>query len=509
MNLLASNQDIGSIRVIKIAKKSNDMLHVDIKGELCHGSSRNNYISKILTFQYHNVSHLAILRKSGSIQLYTKNPSLSYYNLFKDWKNNLTDITGDGIIALDILDNQYLYSCSREGKLIIRDVINDDADEGYRVYMVGNNIGKVDLKLDRFKNTISVAICGKNCELKVYEIDLSLDVKDDYSEGHGSDLSYVGITRNRILQRSFTTLNLNPQRLSVSYRNHERRSSVSSLGHFWKSTTNLESYIYNVNDFECISQWMSAVQFIDGGDNIICGSQMGELILYDPLEDTLPIFTSRVSQFPIKTLKQMDEDHIIFSDSVSKIGIFQIRTKEIVLEYQGLEFGPFLDFQYILPNIPKRKISGSKLSFEEIYIMATTVDKRVMVYKLLDNGSHELLLDVKLFDGLIPSICLLNSVSEYYQFRTVFGELDHNTDPNIYKKRKVTPNLAIPISSSPCAQTRTAKKKDENGVEDKSVHIFAGMQECNDVSPISSSPDTADNKGQFIDDAHLQKMLVK
>ena len=115
MNLLASNQDIGSIRVIKIAKKSNDMLHVDIKGELCHGSSRNNYISKILTFQYHNVSHLAILRKSGSIQLYTKNPSLSYYNLFKDWKNNLTDITGDGIIALDILDNQYLYSCSREG----------------------------------------------------------------------------------------------------------------------------------------------------------------------------------------------------------------------------------------------------------------------------------------------------------------------------------------------------------------------------------------------------------
>lgn len=67
----------------------------------------------------------------------------------------------DMIVALDVLNNQYLYSCSRDGKLIIRDLINDDADKSYEVFMLMDGIGKIDLKLDKFTNTISVATCGK------------------------------------------------------------------------------------------------------------------------------------------------------------------------------------------------------------------------------------------------------------------------------------------------------------------------------------------------------------
>jgi hypothetical protein len=501
MNLLVSNQDRGSLRVVKISKKSNDMLHVDIKGELCHlsnASGVNNYIAKILTFQFQNIAHLVILRKNGSIQLYTKNPNLPYYNLFKDWKNNLTNITGDGIIALDILDNQYLYSCSREGKLIIRDLINDDADESYKVYMVGNSIGKVDLRLDRYKNTIAVAICGKNCDLKLYEIDLNMDVEGQRPERNQAELSYVGLLRNHPLQRSFTTLNLNPrqQRPPASYRNLDR-SSVLSLCHYWKSTTDMDQYTYNPNNLERISQWMSSVCFIEESDYIICGSQMGELVIYNPVEDTAPIFSARVSQFSIKTIKQMDDDYVILSDSVSKIAIFQISTREIVLEYQGLEFGPFLFLEYILPSMPKRKVSGSKLSFEEIYVMATTVDKRVVVYKLLDNGSYELLLDVKLFDSLIPSISMLHSVSEHYQFRAVF-EVDMKHDPNIYKKRKVSPNLAIPISN-------------QSGIKREYEHILPGVPDSVEASYLSfaSSSESENDQGEFVDDTTLQKMLVK
>ena len=60
-------------------------------------------------------------------------------------------------------------------KLIIRDLINDDADKSYEVFMLMDGIGKIDLKLDKFTNTISVATCGKNSDLRLYTIDLELD----------------------------------------------------------------------------------------------------------------------------------------------------------------------------------------------------------------------------------------------------------------------------------------------------------------------------------------------
>ena len=90
----------------------------------------------------------------------------------------------DMIVALDVLNNQYLYSCSRDGKLIIRDLINDDADKSYEVFMLMDGIGKIDLKLDKFTNTISVATCGKNSDLRLYTIDLELD---NASKGNSKD----------------------------------------------------------------------------------------------------------------------------------------------------------------------------------------------------------------------------------------------------------------------------------------------------------------------------------
>lgn len=116
----------------------------------------------------------------------------------------------DMIVALDVLNNQYLYSCSRDGKLIIRDLINDDADKSYEVFMLMDGIGKIDLKLDKFTNTISVATCGKNSDLRLYTIDLELDnaSKGNSKDPDQSDLTYVQSFRNRPLRRSFTTLSL-------------------------------------------------------------------------------------------------------------------------------------------------------------------------------------------------------------------------------------------------------------------------------------------------------------
>ena len=175
--------------------------------------------NKILTFKFQNNFHLVILRSNGSIQLYTKTANSKYYTLFKDWKNNLMNSHTDMIVALDVLNNQYLYSCSRDGKLIIRDLINDDADKSYEVFMLMDGIGKIDLKLDKFTNTISVATCGKNSDLRLYTIDLELDnaSKGNSKDPDQSDLTYVQSFRNRPLRRSFTTLSLEAPFCQPSY----------------------------------------------------------------------------------------------------------------------------------------------------------------------------------------------------------------------------------------------------------------------------------------------------
>ena len=148
-----------------------------------------------------------------------QNCKLKILHFIQGLKNNLMNSHTDMIVALDVLNNQYLYSCSRDGKLIIRDLINDDADKSYEVFMLMDGIGKIDLKLDKFTNTISVATCGKNSDLRLYTIDLELDnaSKGNSKDPDQSDLTYVQSFRNRPLRRSFTTLSLEAPFCQPSY----------------------------------------------------------------------------------------------------------------------------------------------------------------------------------------------------------------------------------------------------------------------------------------------------
>ena len=84
----------------------------------------------------------------------------------------------------------------------------------------------------------------------------------------------------------------------------------------------------------------------------------------------------------------------------------------------------------------RRKTNDQVVTFDDIYVLSTTIDQRLVVYKLTDSGSSELLLSAKILKGMIFSATLLQSVSEYDQFRNLFGGDDEGPSaPTIIKAK--------------------------------------------------------------------------
>ncbi|RLV94585.1 hypothetical protein JA1_001671 [Spathaspora sp. JA1] len=116
---------------------------------------------------------------------------------------------------------------------------------------------------------------------------------------------------------------------------------------------------------------------------------------------------------------------------------------KIILQFDDLKIGPMNHFQYILPtNITttfsstnrrrrtseRRRLNGG-IKFDPIYILSTTFDKRLVIYKLYDSSRSELLLDCNLGDSLIPSVSLLTkNRSDYEMMHSIFGNDDELND---------------------------------------------------------------------------------
>lgn len=494
--------------VVKLSKSHNndDTLDIKIKHEICIGG-KDNYIQRISNFKFQHKLHLLIVRKNGLIQLYKKQESKhqgTFYQLSKEWKNSILN-QQDSIISLGFLNNQYLYSCSRDGKLVIRDLINDDADEGYKVYLIQSPVSNIDINMNN-TNGITIVSCGKNNEVKLYEIEnlvgyspppsnTSSSSSPRFSSLHDdstAELTFGTIMRNRPLRRSYANLNL---RFDYSTQPNSDRH-VMTLSPSWSSSTHFLDFIYNAQSLEKISNWYISIVIVGGG-YIVCGSQFGKLSLYNAVEDCYAIKTITLSQFPILNLKELDNDHILYSDSMCKIGIVKLSTMQVINHYDNLRIGPINHFQFILPGnlTKKRKISGDRLRFDPIYTMSTTIDKRFVIYKLYDDNRFELLLDVKLFDSLVPCISLLkkNSKTDYEIFQSLFGGQEeedqyegfHNPERIFTKKRKLSQDSPILLPSPPHSQHSSSDdtKKLKSGEE-----LYAHFQHMTNLpfSPFST-----------------------
>lgn len=413
-------------------RNSREKVTISLKREILI-EGVDNYVQKIKVIRFKGRLHFVLARKNGLIQLYEtiRSRNKTSYLLFKEWKNSNMN-NQDLIESLGLIDGQYLYSCSNEGKLIIRDLINDDEDESYKVYLINGPISSIAMKYDECSKKIVVYGAGKNNELKLYEIDVGGSVQEltfkqqNTPSGIRSTLS---TSRNHLIRARYTLMSLRAS--------NDRQ--VNTLIPFWMGCSYFGNFVYKSLPSESISNWIISIcsAVINGREIILCGTQFGNLLVYEVQKESHPSKILPLSQFPINYLCVFKNDQLlIFSDSVSKIGIINISTFEVVNFYENLKIGPTASFEIIFLNIPNKKRKyQSNMSFDPIYVICTNITNTLMIYKLFDDNSYSLVLDIP-FGFIIPSVAIL-SENAYSLLDDIFGERSVDDTNNVGKKRKL------------------------------------------------------------------------
>lgn len=410
-------------------KKLNDKLDFKYKNEFCI-DSRDNYIQQMLLFKFQGKLYLALARKAGLIQLYENTVNRRCggqrsFKLYKEWKHsNMNPL--DSMVAIGFFKDQYLYSCSSEGKLIFRDLINDDADESYKVYLIHKPVSCVEIKSVSGNNILVVA-SGKNNELKLYNVEMKDNEyemmnhlhnvfrvpAEESGSGSSIDLNYDPVDIGRpILQlrRRSATLNL---------RSTMNERQIHTLMPYWMSSSSREDYIYYTSPVDIISNWIVSICVMLHDSNVIlCGTQFGNLLLYNIDVDTNPLKVMKLSQFSIVNLTLFDDDQfLLYTDSMSKAGVIKLSNFKITNQYENLKIGPMSSCKVVVNKhsyIRRFNQNGCISNFDPVYLICTTIDRRLIIYKLFDDDSYQMVFNLQT-NSLIPAINILGQTCDDYQ----------------------------------------------------------------------------------------------
>lgn len=460
-------------------KEKGSKILVKPKPDFCIEGSRN-YIQKLIVFKFQKKNYMVIARSSGLIQLYEdssssifnktlpqlKNKNTKNYKLFKEWKNSNTGYL-DEIVSIGFVNNRYLYSCSSDGKLIFRDLVNDDADESYKVYMIDGPNSCIYLQAVS-DGVMKLFSAGKNNELKVYNIELRhgtpnllASINEDIQILSSELRSTINLTYDQPVEQS--------RSLRRSYNNLNLRNSLQNrhkLNPTFISCSRQEDYIYKASPLDIITNWIVSVCYIgstnEGSELIICGTQFGKLLVYDIKNSKFPIKVIHLSQFPIDNLQTFhDKRYLIYTDTMSKVGIIDINSFEIINFYDNLDFGPVMALKLLINDglFKVSKFNNRVSKFDPIYLIATTIDQRLIVYKLYDDNNVEMKLNVQI-DTLVPSVEIMDS-NPYFVVKSLFDnetcsktknfnltDFSNNLSEYPIKKRRLTsPIITLPLDS--------------------------------------------------------------
>lgn len=415
---------------------------------------RSNYIQKIHVFSILNKRYFAVARSAGLVQLYEKmsrplpssssSPSSTSYKLVKEWKNS-TIGPRDPVVALGTFRNQYMYTCSSEGKVVVRDLINDDADDSVKLYVVDGVVSCLHVWPMAQSMRVLMAAGGKRNSLKLYEADLASSADfisnleriyfADYARSEGSTGLISTPPFHRFLSRT-------PFHLRSSFVDVQRLPPISDSASASASASggsNLEG-----PDPAAVC-WVSAlcvcsdVSDVTGGSvddpnhmsasasasasaststsastskHIYVGSQFGDVLVYegtDPFDtDLAPLRTIRLSQFAIKTLHVFNRGRfLVYADSMSKVGVLDTTSWRVVNFYDHLRIGPALALKTYTTPDDSSKVPNESSRFPPIYVVATTTDGALVIYRLTDSNEKVLCLHIKQA-GVVPNFDILD-----------------------------------------------------------------------------------------------------
>lgn len=423
-------------------------IHLTYKHEFLI-DDKNDYIKTFLIGNFKNKLYLVVARINGLIQLYERVDSkysdcesdYEYdqdhdhdyhhdnihdhneiedsikYQLFKEWKNSNID-DQDQLLSVGFINNQYLYSCSIGGKLIIRDLINDDANQSYKVYFIANCISCIEINY--MNHEFVIAISSKNQQLRLYKI---INRDDDDVENNNI------ITTNEENNHHHHNNNNNDNNITNFDNNATIRGLPERLSHFSRSSrksTNLIPYYLSSNESKGINDWICSLVIDD--NRIYCGTQFGNLIIYN-LSNFKLVYQIQISRFKLNIAKF--DNYLIFNDSMTKLGIFDCSKLKIESSF-SLNFGPIQYIQFYWNNINT-----------PIYFIVSTLNQDLHFYKLFDD-KIELLINLSNLNSSIPCFCVLNYNYQLFDWFFNNGNTKScpkrkcNRLPNSIKKKKIT-----------------------------------------------------------------------
>lgn len=407
-------------------KQGKDRIRVSYKGEFGIGG-RSNFVQRIHVFPILNKQYIAVARNAGLVQLYEKmlkpfgsdNSGTCTYKLVKEWKNSTTG-PRDPIVGIGAFRNQYMYTCSAEGKLVIRDLINDDADDSVKLFVIDGPLSCISIEAVPRSTHIVVAAGGKGNSLKIYDFDFATsDFKSNFEDfaNFGGHLTRMGLVSSM------------PEGHSLLRRSALIRHSFIDVRRLIPVSDS--SVSPSLTEGGRCAYWVLSVTFWRQGSTckVFAGTQFGDLFIYDVSKpynfELRPERILQLSQFCINQLQVFNcGQYLFYTDAMSKAGVIDIETLEVVNFFDYLRIGPTLSSQLYTCNDTASKVSRlSQLSrFLPIYLVATTIDGAVVIYKLCDSNDQKLCFHSNL-TGVIPHFDFLES-DPYKRLDALFGDSD-------------------------------------------------------------------------------------
>lgn len=372
--------------VVQITRS--DCVRAKFTSEFCV-EGPHSAVQKILRFEFRNRSYLVLARKNGFVQLFEsgrKQPGEAVaklsFKLFKEWKNAC--LTGhDTIVLLGVAHGRFLYSCSAEGKLIFRDLLNDDSDKSNRIFLVQKPVSGAEVR-EMGAKVVQVVCAGKGNAVKTYSVDLA-----HHHQDHGVRRSDVCCT-------------------------------IVGLGgaNWWNGDgASAANWSYAVPTWVGQSEeWFTCAAYVESG--VVCGTQDGFLLLFK--EGTHAAHRVSLSHSPIRDVT-VHSGHVVCHDSMSKVVVLDPELA-VLRVYDRLKIGPVSScrFAFSDPSARRRKLAGLEPTEPPVmFVVATNLENRMVIYRLA--ATAQLVLNMELM-GTAPCFDLIGPGPIYELLLVLCGQ---------------------------------------------------------------------------------------
>ena len=246
-------------------------------------------------------------RKGGIIQMYDTNT----LQLHREWRGASKTPT-DAIVGLEFAHNR-LYSCSAQGRLVVRNLKDNDGEFNYWHSSIKEPISA--FRVHPLQQDV-IATGGKDKDLEVMEL-----------YNNHADMRNFGETRSHwILQALQADDSPIHQRVRTKWYAKTARYKIGSNRYHYSNDTNGDVYIDPAGQYPI---WISGIQFLNLkqpqrlGWRIATTTRYGYINIYETSISRLCVFSVLASNYPLVNLWFGGNEHeLIYTDSQYGVGVF-------------------------------------------------------------------------------------------------------------------------------------------------------------------------------------------